>query len=118
MTHPSAAQSHGKRLTRRAGRSRSADPRRRRRWSAEVTRASDVLDIEPDIFKSDDPEAVAASLKRSAERSRRRKGTPFQSAMSMLNFYVNRAGRNLPKSRRATLERAKRKLREAFGRKP
>ncbi|KVD73832.1 hypothetical protein WI89_00160 [Burkholderia ubonensis] len=118
MTHPSAAQGHGKRLTRRAGRSRRADPRRRRRWSAEVTRAGDVLDIEPDIFKSDDPEAVAASLKRSAERSRRRKGTPFQSAMSMLNFYVNRAGRNLPKSRRATLERAKRKLREAFGRKP
>ncbi|KVX28266.1 hypothetical protein WL04_26710 [Burkholderia ubonensis] len=123
MTHPSAAQGHGKqghgkRLTRRAGRSRSADPRQRRRWSAEVTRASDVLDIEPDIFKSDDPEAVAASLKRSAERSRRRKGTPFQSAMSMLNFYVNRASRNLPKSRRATLERAKRKLREAFGRKP
>lgn len=77
-----------------------------------------MLDIEPDIFKSDDPEAVAASLKRSAERSRQRKGTPFQSAMSMLNFYVNRAGRNLPKSRRATLERAKRKLREAFGRKP
>lgn len=77
-----------------------------------------MLDIEPDIFKSDDPEAVAASLKRSAERSRRRKGTPFQSAMSMLNFYVNRAGRNLPKSRRATLGRAKRKLREAFGRKP
>lgn len=77
-----------------------------------------MLDIEPDIFKSDDPEAVAASLKRSAERSRRRKGTLFQSAMSMLNFYVNRAGRNLPKSRRATLERAKRKLREAFGRKP
>ncbi|KVT62636.1 DUF3175 domain-containing protein [Burkholderia ubonensis] len=123
MTHLSAArghgkQGHGKRLTRRAGRSRSADPRQRRRWSAEVTRAGDVLDIEPDIFKSDDPEAVAASLKRSAERSRRRKGTPFQSAMSMLNFYVNRAGRNLPKSRRATLERAKRKLREAFGRKP
>ncbi|MDI9652974.1 DUF3175 domain-containing protein, partial [Burkholderia cenocepacia] len=66
----------------------------------------------------DDPAAIAASLKRSAEHSRRRKASPFQSAMSMLNFYVNRAGRNLPKTRRATLERAKRKLREAFGRKP
>lgn len=57
-------------------------------------------------------------LKHSAEHNRRRKASPFQSAMSMLNFYVNRAGRNLPKTRRTTLERAKRKLREAFGRKP
>ncbi|MEN8516960.1 MULTISPECIES: DUF3175 domain-containing protein [Burkholderia] len=112
----SASRAHGKRPTRRPGRARSADPQHR--WSAEVTQKSDVLDIEPDIFKSDDPGAIAASLKRSAEQSRRRKSSPFQSAMSMLNFYVNRAGRNLPKTRRATLERAKRKLREAFGRKP
>ncbi len=70
------------------------------------------------MFKRGDPGAIAASLKRSAERSGRRKASPFQSAMSMLNVYLNRAGRNLPKSRRATLERAKRKLREAFGRKP
>ncbi|MGU7782053.1 DUF3175 domain-containing protein [Burkholderia sp. PU8-34] len=118
MSQPSAARGRGKRLARRPGRSRSADPRERKRWSGEVTRTSDALDIEPGIFKSDDPDAIAASLKRSAERSRRRKATPFQSAMSMLNFYVNRAGRNLPKSRRATLERAKRKLREAFGRGP
>lgn len=67
-------------------------------------------------FKS--PEAIAQSLKASALRSRRRKGTPFQSAMSMLNFYINRAGRNLPKSQLETLEKAKDKLREAFGRKP
>ncbi|WP_423760917.1 DUF3175 domain-containing protein [Burkholderia sp. NLJ2] len=118
MPSASVSHAHGKRLTRRPGRARSADPQRRKRWSAEVTQQSDVLDIEPGIFKSDDPDAIAASLKRSAEHSRRRKASPFQSAMSMLNFYVNRAGRNLPKTRRATLERAKRKLREAFGRKP
>lgn len=114
----SASHAHGKRHTRRPGRARSADPAHRKRWSGKVTQKSDALDIEPDIFKSDDPAAIAASLKRSAEHSRRRKASPFQSAMSMLNFYVNRAGRNLPKTRRTTLERAKRKLREAFGRKP
>ncbi|PRH24938.1 DUF3175 domain-containing protein [Burkholderia multivorans] len=117
---PSSSPPHarGKRLTRHAGRARSTDRGHATRWSADVTRDSDALDLEPDIFKSDDPGEIAASLKRSAERSRRRKATPFQSAMSMLNFYVNRAGRNLPKTRRTTLERAKRKLREAFGRKP
>ncbi|WP_423760129.1 DUF3175 domain-containing protein [Burkholderia sp. NLJ2] len=118
MSHLSAVQGHGKRPARRPGRRRNADPQHRGRWSGEVTRTSQALDLEPDIYKSDDPGAIAASLKRSAERSRRRKATPFQSTMSMLNFYMNRAGRNLPKSRRATLEHAKRKLREAFGRKP
>jgi hypothetical protein len=118
MPTASTSSARGKRTTRRAGRARSADPRHRKRWSGDVTRHSDALDLEPDIFKSDDPGEIAASLKRSAEHSRRRKTTPFQSAMSMLNFYVNRAGRNLPKTRRATLDRAKRKLREAFGRKP
>ena len=83
-----------------------------------MTRNSRALELEASVFTFDDPRRIAASLKRSAERSRTRKGTPFQSAMSMLNFYVNRAGRTLPKTRRTTLERAKRKLREAFGRKP
>ncbi|ALK32324.1 DUF3175 domain-containing protein [Burkholderia plantarii] len=110
--------SRGKHSTRRPGRRRASTTGSGRRWSGDVTRRSDALDVEPDIFKSDDPAAIAASLKRSAEHSRRRKASPYQSAMSMLNFYVNRAGRNLPKTRRATLERAKRKLREAFGRKP
>lgn len=89
-----------------------------RRWSQQVTEHSDALDLEPHIFASDNPEEIAASLKRSAVSSRRRKGTAFQSAMSMLNFYINRAGRHLPKARRATLEKAKGKLREAFGRPP
>jgi hypothetical protein len=79
---------------------------------------SDALDVEPGIFKSGSADEIAQSLKRSSTHSQRRKGSPFQSAMSMLNFYLNRAGRNLPKARRSELEAAKRKLREAFGRKP
>ena len=79
---------------------------------------SDAMDIEKDIFRTGTADEIAQSLKRSSTRSKRRKGTPYQSAMSMLNFYINRAGRNLPKSRKSTLEQAKRKLREAFGRSP
>lgn len=77
---------------------------------------SDALDLESGIFKSGSAEEIAKSLKRSSLASKRRRGTPFQSAMSMLNFYLNRAGKNLPKTRRRTLESAKGKLREAFGR--
>jgi uncharacterized protein DUF3175 len=88
-----------------------------RRWSAEVTKHSDALDLEHDVFRSKDPRKIARSLKRSAERSKRRKGTPYQSAMSMLNFYINRAGKNLPETQKRTLERAKDTLREVFGRK-
>ncbi|AIO68794.1 DUF3175 domain-containing protein [Burkholderia oklahomensis] len=99
-------------------RARTAQEKSGRYWSNDVTQHSNALDLEPNIFKSDDPEAIAQSLKRSALDSTRRKGTPLQSAMSMLNFYMNRAGRNLPKARRDTLERVKKKLREAFGRKP
>ncbi|PVX61328.1 DUF3175 domain-containing protein [Paraburkholderia unamae] len=88
------------------------------RWSQRVTQTSDAMDIEAGVFRSYSAEAIAQSLKASALRSRRRKGTPFQSAMSMLNFYINRAGKNLPRSRRDTLVKAKGKLREAFGRKP
>jgi hypothetical protein len=87
-----------------------------RRWSAEVMRRSNALDLEPELFRGRSARAIAASLKRSAERSRRRKGTPFQSAMSMLSFYINRAGKNLTASRKRTLERAKVALRQAFGR--
>jgi Protein of unknown function (DUF3175) len=86
------------------------------KWSAEVTRESNALDLEPDVFVSDDPKHIARSLKRSAERSTRRKSSPFRSAMSMLTFYLNRAGKNLPAARRRVLERAKSELRKAFGR--
>jgi hypothetical protein len=94
---------------------KSSKPRSRR-WSAKVTKHSDALDLEHDVFKSKDPRKIARSLKHSAEQSKRRKGTPYQSAMSMLNFYINRAGKNLPKTRKQTLERAKDELREVFGR--
>jgi hypothetical protein len=87
------------------------------KWSAEVTEHSDALDLEEGIFESDDPHKIALPLKRSAEHSHRRKSEPYRSAMSMLTFYINRAGDNLPKTRRAVLERAKDELRKAFGRK-
>ncbi|MDR5754144.1 MULTISPECIES: DUF3175 domain-containing protein [unclassified Caballeronia] len=89
-----------------------------KRWSHHVMETSDAMDIEGDIFKKGNAQEIADSLKRSSEKSKRRKGTPFQSAMSMLNFYINRAGRNLPKTRRNTLDLAKKRLREAFGRRP
>jgi hypothetical protein len=89
-----------------------------KRWSHHVMETSDAMDIQRDIFKEGNAQEIADSLKKSSMRSTRRKGTPFQSAMSMLNFYINRAGRNLPKSRRTILDNAKKLLREAFGRKP
>ena len=86
------------------------------RWSARVTKQSDALDLTPGVFALRDPKRIAASLKRSAERSRRRKSDPFRSAMSMLSFYINRAGKDLPARRRKTLQRAKEELRRQFGR--
>lgn len=84
------------------------------KWSQEVTEHSDALDLEEGVFTQDDPAAIARSLKRSAERSKRRKGTPLQSAMGMLTFYINRAGDTLPLKRRNLLERAKEELRALF----
>jgi hypothetical protein len=88
------------------------------KWSADVTEHSDALDLEEHIFESDDPKKIAASLKRSAERSDRRKAEPFRSAMSMLTFYTNRAGDNLTDKKRRVLDEAKDELRKAFGREP
>ncbi|HEX4114206.1 MAG TPA: DUF3175 domain-containing protein [Stellaceae bacterium] len=85
-----------------------------RKWSAQATRESDALDLENSVFKSRDPKRIAASLKRSAERSKRRKTDPYRSAMSMLTFYINRAGRNLPATRKRVLERSKVELRRLF----
>lgn len=87
-----------------------------RRWSARVTQRSDALDLESKVFRSRDARCIALSLKRSAERSRRRKATPYQSAMSMLNFYINRAGKTLPARDKRLLQRAKGELRAVFGR--
>jgi len=88
-----------------------------RRWSQRVTQTSDALDLEAGVFSRDNPRAIALSLKRSADRSRRRKADPFRSAMSMLNFYINRAGKSLSQTRRTRLEAAKDELRVLYGRK-
>jgi hypothetical protein len=86
------------------------------RWSASVTAHSDALDLEPGVFTLKSAKSVAESLKRSAEHSTRRKADPYRSALSMLVFYVNRAGKNLPAARHKTLERAKIELRRLFKR--
>jgi Protein of unknown function (DUF3175) len=98
---------------RRNGKSRA---RTGRRWSAKVTRESDALTLRGGVFTLRDPKKIAASLKRSAERSKRRKANPYRSALSMLTFYINRAGKNLPASRKKTLMRAKEELRRQFDR--
>jgi len=86
------------------------------RWSQHVTETSNALDLENGVFSLSNPTRIARSLKRSAEDSRRRKASPFQSAMSMLNFYINRAGRTLPAKQKRTLTQAKSELRRLFGR--
>ena len=85
-----------------------------RRWSHEVTVKSNALDLESDVFTKDSPRAIAESLKRSAEQSTRRKSDPYRSAMSMLTFYINRAGKNLPHERKELLEKAKDELRALY----
>jgi len=87
-----------------------------KRWSQRVTEKSNALDLEEGVFAKDDPRDIAKSLKRSAERSRRRKSDPFRSAMSMLSFYINRAGKQLSQSKLKRLQAAKEELRELYGR--
>jgi Protein of unknown function (DUF3175) len=106
---------------RKSARRKSNRPRTRKRhasryWSGRVTRESHALDLAAGVFTWKDPKRIAASLKRSAERSRRRKADPYRSALSMLVFYINRAGKNLPADRRRTLAQAKIELRKQFGR--
>jgi len=110
---PNARSSRTTRSTRPTG-----APRRSvaRYWSQRVTQGSDALDLEPGVFTFTDPRRIAASLKRSAEASTRRKATPYQSAMSMLTFFINRAGTNITAKQLRVLERAKRELRILFGR--
>lgn len=88
------------------------------KWSQEVTGKSRALDLEDGVFTKDDPAEIAASLKRSAEKSGKRKSSPYASAMSMLTFHINRAGSNLSKADRERLEAAKDELRKQFGRAP
>lgn len=87
----------------------------KKKWSARVTRESDALDLKKGVFSQRSPRKIASSLKRSAGHSRRRKSDPYRSAMSMLTFYINRGGKNLPASRKRTLEKAKDELRDLFG---
>jgi Protein of unknown function (DUF3175) len=92
---------------------RKASPKR---WSQRVTKESDALDLKRGVFKLTDPKKIAASLKRSAEHSSRRKAGAYRSALSMLTFYINRAGKTLPKTQRDRLQRAKTELKRQFGR--
>jgi hypothetical protein len=120
-----AKKSHARKTATR-GRAKSSRPASRRaaktakrggrKWSHKVTERSDALDLRQGVFKLNDPKKIAASLKRSAERSKRRKADPYRSAQSMLTFYINRAGKDLPAGRKRTLERAKGELRKQFGR--
>jgi hypothetical protein len=93
---------------------RKSGARATRRWSQKITETSDAMTLDEGVFKKT-PRAIALSLKRSAERSRRRKSTPFRSAMSMLTFYVNRGGKNLSATQRKKLDQAKDELRELYG---
>jgi Protein of unknown function (DUF3175) len=86
------------------------------RWSQKVTESSDALDLEGGVFSLEDPREIAQSLKQSAEESKRRKSDPYRSAMSMLTFYINRAGKQLPVDQKERLEQAKDELRVLFGR--
>jgi hypothetical protein len=94
---------------------RATAKRQVRKWSGRVTATSDALDLKHHLFKQRSPAAIARSLKRSAERSHRRKASPYQSAMSMLNFYINRGGKNLSATEKKKLNAAKGELRKAFG---
>ncbi len=122
MATPSrkAALRRPKTASRKAGSARSKSPAKRKaspkRWSQRVTQRSDALDLKRGVFTLRDPKRIAASLKRSAERSSRRKAGAYRSALSMLTFYVNRAGKTLPKTQRERLERAKVELKRQFGR--
>jgi len=111
--HPAKATS--KRPTK-ATKKTAATPSSSRRWSQRVTKDSDALDLKRGVFTLRDPKRIAASLKRSAERSSRRKTGAYRSALSMLTFYINRAGRTLPKTQRERLNRAKIELKRQFGR--
>ena len=103
-------------VRRKTARHKTASRGSNRYWSAHVTRESNALDLEPGVFTLSDPKKIATSLKRSALESHRRKADPYRSALSMLVFYINRAGKNLPAGRRKILQRAKDELRKQFGR--
>jgi len=99
-----------------AGKKTTKKKTAKKKWSGRVNETSDAMDLAEGVFKGNDPKKIAASVKRSATKSKRKKASPYQSAMSMLNFYLNRGGKNLSASKKKTLEKAKDVLREMFGR--
>jgi hypothetical protein len=111
-----AAPKTGRRVAASKSSAPSSKKKSARRWSQRVTRQSDALDLKRGVFALTDPKKIAASLKRSAERSSRRKTGAYRSALSMLTFYINRAGKTLPKTQRERLQRAKTELKHQFGR--
>ena len=116
---PAARKTTGSATVRTASTARSKSAANRKapkRWSQRVTRESDALDLQQGVFKLTSPKKIAASLKRSAEHSSRRKAGAYRSALSMLTFYINRAGKTLPKTQRDRLQRAKAELKHQFGR--
>jgi Protein of unknown function (DUF3175) len=118
-TRKTASKNAGKTTARKASSARrktSSNKASSKRWSQRVTRESDALDLKHGVFTLRDPKRIAASLKRSAERSSRRKAGAYRSALSMLTFYINRAGKTLPKTQRDRLQRAKSELKHQFGR--
>lgn len=117
MTGKASARKSASRKIHRVARKtkRTLAARRGRRWSQRVTRESDALTLDEGVFTKRSPRQIALSLKRSADRSRRRKSDPYRSAMSMLTFYINRAGKGLSKTRKAKLQKAKDELREVYG---
>ena len=102
-------------MAKRKRKTKKKSKRKARRWSQHVTETSDAMTLEGGVFRKSSAHAIALSLKRSADRSRRRKSEPYRSAMSMLVFYVNRAGRGLSRARKAKLETAKDELRKLYG---
>ncbi len=115
-THSSKTAARKKTSARRSTALKSAKGAAPKRWSQHVTKESDALDLKRGVFTLTSPKRIAASLKRSAEHSARRKTGAFRSALSMLTFYINRAGKTLPKTQRERLEKAKVELKRAFGR--
>lgn len=115
-THSRKTASRKKTSARRSTSRKSTKRATPKRWSQRVTKESDALDLKRGVFKLTSPKRIAASLKRSAEHSTRRKTGAYRSALSMLTFYINRAGKTLPKTQRERLEKAKVELKRAFGR--
>lgn len=114
MARAATTKKSAKRSTAKSHARRKSKVKRGRRWSKRVTETSDAMDLKGGVFKLRDPKEIAASLKRSAERSHRRKSNPYRSALSMLTFYINRAGRNLPAARKKVLKQAKDELKHQF----